>query len=105
MMGMTIAFGKIITYKGGKKDSIGLDTEVKYSDQNGVGCYLDMRKLIEQGKLCKKSEDEEFFSQLETDIGADNLLIGFPIADAMNRIAVELGDKAVDKIIYFEAKQ
>ena len=105
-MGMSMFGGKRLTYIGkNKKDSIGLDTEVKYSDQHGRSCYLDMRKLIEKGKLCKQNINKEFFAQLEIDIKADNLLIGFPVIDAMNRIAEEFEFKAWKGIMYFDKKK
>ena len=99
-MGMSMAFGKMLMYKGGKKDAIGLDTEVTYQDQNGRRSKLNMRKFVEKAKKCKKHK--ALFDSLIKDITENNLLIGFPVIEGLNYITEELG-KEVFEIL--EVKQ
>jgi hypothetical protein len=88
-MGMSMAMGKILTYKS-KEDVIGLDTDVVYEDQKGKSARLDMKVFIEKCKKCKNNRI--LFDSLIRDIENNDLQLGFPVIIGMDAIATELGD-------------
>lgn len=88
-MGSTMYGGKCINYHS-KDDTIGLDTKVVYSDQNGNEANIDMKKLIE---LCKRCSKDDFMELFINDIENHELFIGFPVIRALDKVATELGDK------------
>ena len=97
-MGMTIAFGKRLLYEGGKKDTIGLNTKVFYIDQNGNKAKINMKKFIILAKKCKEKDNIEFFKNYIILIERNELAIGVPIIDGINRLANEFPEE-VHKII------
>jgi hypothetical protein len=98
-MGMTMFEGKTLFYTS-EDDSIGLDTVVEYSDQNGNVTNIDMKKFIEKLKKLRTPN-----TMLINDIEQHELVIGFPIIIALNDIATELGDEVNEILISKEIKE
>jgi hypothetical protein len=94
-MAMTFAYGKILNWKG---DKIGVNTIVKYKDQNGVESGIDIKKFVELAEQCKTPENKEYFDKWLPLIKNKELSIGVVVIDGLGRIAVELGEKAYNCI-------
>lgn len=96
-MGSSFYAEKFISYTS-EDDTIGLDTEVEYTDQNGNSCKLDMRELV---RLMRKSreKDGDLFGQLISDLESGQLAIGFPIIVAMDKLGREF-PKEIQRVIH-----
>ena len=88
---MSMVGGKTLTFN---EDPIGLDTEVKYIDQNGKSCLVDMHKFLE---LAKESKDEYFEGWLHW-LENKELTIGSFIITGLDMLAREFPDK-IDMVI------
>jgi len=91
-MGMTMAYGKVITYEGNK---IGLKSIITYKDQNGVESKIHVGKLVKLAEKCKNPR-MPLTNWIEL-IKNNNLSIGAPLMDMLHSVATEFGIKKMEK--------
>lgn len=92
---MSMTRGKTLTFS---EDPIGLDTEVTYTDQNGVSVKIDMKKFYD---LAKKSKDEYFGGWLDW-LKNKELTIGAFVISGLDRLAKEFPEEVNDIIITYK---
>ena len=87
-MGMTMAYGKVLSYSG---DGIGLKSIVTYKDQNGNESKINIANLIGLAKKTKVEDNKRYLEEWIPPIENNNLQIGVVIIDLLNRVVNEFG--------------